>query len=78
MSKPTLELLFGYALLAGAVAMVVATARTARRGWIVDEDGETQRREDAPKLWRTMQLFQVASVLVLVLTGLGVLGLLGW
>ena len=78
MAKPTLDLLFGYAILAGAVAMVVATVRTARRGWVIDEDGETHRRETAPGLWRTMQVFQLASVAVLVLTGLGVLGYLGW
>jgi hypothetical protein len=70
------EQLFGYAIFAGAVAMVGAMVRDARRGWVKDEDGEVFRREDGPAIFLAHHLFQLASIVVLILTGFGVLGML--
>jgi hypothetical protein len=72
------EQLFGYALLAGAVAMAGVMVRDARRGWVMDEDGQVFHRANGPAMFRTHQLFQLLGLVVLVLTGCGVLGLLGW
>jgi hypothetical protein len=74
----TLEIWFGYAMFAGAAAMAVAMVRDARRGWVTDEDGKVFRREDGRWNFRTHQAFQLAGLVILVLSGLGVLGYLGW
>lgn len=76
---PTLEQLFGYAILAGAVPMSWTIVRDARRGWVYDdEDDVTYRRRERPWVFVVHHGLQLALLAVLVLTGLGVLGFLGW
>ena len=74
---PTLEKLWAYALLAGAVAMAVFTFVTWRRGWIRnEEDKETVYRKDHPRSFAFLQFLQIVSVAVLLFVGLNALG--GW
>ena len=74
----TLEQWFGYAILAGAPVMAAVAVRDARRGWVMDEDGKVFWRRDNPATFVTHHLFQLAAIVVLVLTGFGVLGMLPW
>ncbi len=64
---PMLEQLGGYAILAGAVVMAGAMVRTARRGWARHEDGRILHRHDNRGAYLTMQAFQMASVVVLMI-----------
>ena len=74
---PTLEKLWAYALLAGAVAMAAFTVLTWSRGWIRnEEDNETIHRREHPRSFAFLQLLQILSVAVLLFVGLNALG--GW
>ena len=73
----TLERLWAYALLAGAVAMAVFTLRSWSRGWIRnDEDNEIVHSKDNSRSFAFLQLLQIVSVAILLYVGLRVLD--GW
>jgi hypothetical protein len=75
----TLEQLFGYAILCGVVPLFAMMVRDQRRGWVAGEDrNEVFRRAERPGAFLAHQLLQLAKLVVLVLTGLGVLGYLWW
>jgi hypothetical protein len=73
----TLERLWAYALLAGAVAMAAFTVLTWSRGWIKNEDDdEIVYRKDHPRSFAFAQLLQIAGIAILVFVGLRALD--GW
>ena len=73
----TLERLWAYALLAGAVVMAAFTAMTWSRSWIKNEDDdEIVCRKYHPRGFVFSQLLQIAAVAILVFVGLRALD--GW